>query len=215
MRVPQHVVLVEDHPIFAKALEAMLLDAFPGVSVHQCATLAEGGRVLGGLAKPALVLFDINLPDSAGSDGILRLRALSPASTFIILSAETNPLKIRRVQTNGAIGVIPKSIPAEDLPQTILGLLQLQKPDAPRSVATAGPVPQGITARQQEVLRELARGASNKEIAKSLGLTPETVKSHVSMIFERLKVRNRFEAIRIFLEMREAGVTGPQDADPS
>ena len=139
MRVPQHVVLVEDHPIFARALEAMLLDAFPGVSVHQCATLAEGGRVLGGLAKPALVLFDINLPDSAGSDGILRLRALSPASTFIILSAETNPLKIRRVQTNGAIGVIPKSIPAEDLPQTILGLLQLQKPDAPRSVATAGP----------------------------------------------------------------------------
>ena len=130
-----------------------------------------------------------------------------PQLPVIILSSSEDPRDVRRALASGALGYIPKSAP----PRTILAALQfvlagnvyvptlLVNETAPASAEASGRgAPNGagpsLTARQIDVLRLVCDGQSNKEIARTLGLSDKTVKAHVTAIFKSLNVVNRMQA---------------------
>jgi DNA-binding NarL/FixJ family response regulator len=154
-----------------------------------------------------LALLDLYMPGMSGVDGVIRFRAAFPEIPLVVLSASELAEDIHRLLAAGALGYVTKSSPSE----VILGALRLvlaggvyippsvleQHSGGDSDPSRPGP----LTARQVEVLRELAKGQSNKQIAKALEVTEGTVKIHLAAIFRILKVNNRTEAVLVAQKM--------------
>ncbi|HKJ77386.1 MAG TPA: response regulator transcription factor, partial [Gammaproteobacteria bacterium] len=166
-----------------------------------------------------LVLLDIAMPglDGGGWEVLRTLRAHHPDIPVVVLSASEQPEDVTRALEQGALGFVPKSTPTEHLLHALrlvlaggtyapAHLLEARPAAAPESgPANAGT--NGLTPRQQEVLRLLARGHSNRGIGEALDLSPETVKVHVRALYRTLGVQNRTQAVQ------EAGRRGLLPAD--
>ncbi len=192
----QSFLVVDDHPIFRHALLALLAEEFPDARLTPAGSLDEALRLAPAQPPGHIALLDLHLPDSHGADAVLELRRAAPHGRVIVLSAETRQELQRRTLQNGATAFVPKTadprLLIERLRQLLGGSDALETPPPT-------PAPAALTLRQMEVLVELARGRTSKEVALSLGLGVETVKTHIAEIVRRLGVRNRTEAIRIFL----------------
>jgi DNA-binding NarL/FixJ family response regulator len=199
-------LIIDDHPIFSRALVTLLGDAFPDSRFLTAGTLDEGQRLLLSSDPPPIVLLDINLPDSKGAHGARELIRIAPGVKIIALSAEDTRDRQVLLLKSGVHGFVSKTVQPEifiaRLNELVRAPMRTQRPDCRR--ANAGEF-EFLSERQKAVIVELARGRSNKEIALSLGIGAETVKTHVSEIIRRLNVRNRAEAIRHFM-MRGAVV---------
>ena len=199
-------LIIDDHPIFSGALVALLADAFPGSKFLTAGTLDEGRQLLRSCNPLPIVLLDINLPDSKGAHGARELIRLAPDVKIIALSAEDAHDRQARLLKSGVHGFLSKTVQPEIFVAKLNELIR--KPMAERRTEPPRPNMDDfdfLSERQKAVIIELARGRSNKEIALSLGIGVETVKTHVSEIIRRLNVRNRAEAIRQFM-MRGASV---------
>jgi DNA-binding NarL/FixJ family response regulator len=198
-------LIIDDHPIFSQALVSLLGDAFPGSSFLTANTLDQGRQMLMASGQMPIVMLDINLPDSKGTHGARELIRLMPGHKIIALSAEDAPDRQARLFKSGVHGFLSKTVQPdvfiERLHELVLSPMQPRISDAQ---ARNGDF-EFLSERQKAVIIEMARGRSNKEIALSLGIGVETVKTHVSEIIRRLNVRNRGEAIRHFM-MRGASV---------
>jgi DNA-binding NarL/FixJ family response regulator len=201
-------LIIDDHPIFSQALVALLGDAFPGSRFLTAGTLDQGRRLLLSTRPPPIVLLDVNLPDSKGAHGARELIRVMPGLKIIALSAEDAPDRQTRLLKSGVHGFLSKAVQPEifiaRLNEMIRAPMRTQRLDSHQTNAGEFDF---LSDRQKAVITELARGRSNKEIALSLGIGAETVKTHVSEIIRRLNVRNRAEAIRHFM-MRRANVNG-------
>jgi DNA-binding NarL/FixJ family response regulator len=201
-------LIIDDHPIFSQALVALLGDAFPGSRFLTAGTLDQGRRLLLSTRPPPIVLLDINLPDSKGAHGARELIRVMPGLKIIALSAEDAPDRQTRLLKSGVHGFLSKAVQPEifiaRLNEMVRAPMRTQRLDSHQTNAGEFDF---LSGRQKAVITELARGRSNKEIAQSLGIGAETVKTHVSEIIRRLNVRNRAEAIRHFM-MRGANVNG-------
>jgi DNA-binding NarL/FixJ family response regulator len=201
-------LIIDDHPIFSQALVTLLGDAFPGSSFLTAGTLDQGRRLLLSTSPPPIVLLDINLPDSKGAHGARELIRIMPGVKIIALSAEDAPERQTRLLKSGVHGFLSKTVQPgifiARLNELICAPMRTHRPDSHQ--VNAGEL-DFLSERQKAVIIELARGRSNKEIALSLGIGVETVKSHVSEIIRRLNVRNRAEAVRHFM-MRGAKIAG-------
>jgi DNA-binding NarL/FixJ family response regulator len=197
-------LIIDDHPIFSQALVTLLGDAFPGSRFLTAGTLDQGRRLLLSSSPVPVVLLDINLPDSKGAHGARELIRIMPGVKIIALSAEDARDRQMRLLKSGAHGFLSKTVQPDifiaRLKELIRAPMRTQRPDSLQTGAG-----EFLSERQEAVIIELARGRSNKEIALSLGIGVETVKTHVSEIIRRLNVRNRAEAIRHFM-MRGANV---------
>lgn len=195
-------LIIEDHPIFRQALVAMLENAFPDNKCVTSGSLGEGKRIVESTRPAPIVILDVNLPDSQGTDGALELLRLVPGLKIIALSADDSAQRRSRLLKLGVHGFLSKTISSELFINRLSELIREERRgehgdfDAIRGNAAAG----ALSSRQHAVLLEMSRGRSNKEIALSLGIGVETVKTHVSEIIRRLGVRNRAEAIRHSLE---------------
>jgi two-component system NarL family response regulator len=193
-------LIIDDHPIFSRALVTLLGDAFPGSQFLTAGTLDEGQRLLLSSDPPPIVLLDINLPDSKGAHGARELIRIAPGVKIIALSAEDARDRQTQLLKSGVHGFLSKTVQPEifiaTLNELIRAPMRTQRPDSRH--AHIGEF-EFLSERQKAVIIELARGRSNKEIALSLGIGAETVKTHVSEIIRRLNVRNRAEAIRHFM----------------
>jgi len=193
-------LIIDDHPIFSQALVALLGDAFPGSRFLTAGTLDRGRRLLLSTRPPPIVLLDINLPDSKGAHGARELIRVMPGLKIIALSAEDAPDRQTRLLKSGVHGFLSKAVQPEifiaRLNEMIRAPMRTQRLDSHQTNAGEFDF---LSGRQKAVITELARGRSNKEIAQSLGIGAETVKTHVSEIIRRLNVRNRAEAIRHFM----------------
>lgn len=152
-----------------------------------------------------LALLDLFMPGMSGVEGVTRFRAAFPDIPVVVLSAAEETKDIQKLLAAGALGYITKSAPSE----VILGALKqvlgggiyiphllggdFTPPEAPRHPA--------LTSRQMEVLRELVKGRSNKQIGDVLDVTEGTVKIHLGAIFRILKVSNRTEAVLVIQKM--------------
>jgi len=217
------ILVVDDHALIRIGLRHTLtaLDD-PQLVVMEAATCRDG-LARAAEEAPDLVLLDLNLPDADGLQGIDRFSSAFPDLPVLALSSMDDPATIRAVLQRGAAGYIPKTC----LNQVLVSALRLViaggvyvPPDIVRRSTEPPPmdglagaahveataVALGLTERQAEVMRLLAEGRSNKEIARELNLAATTVKAHVGAVLRALKVQSRTQAILALLH-RDGGGT--------
>jgi DNA-binding NarL/FixJ family response regulator len=204
--VPERrVVVVEDHPIFRDGL-IQCLDAEPDFHVvGQWSTGAIDPRALAKLS-PDLVLMDVELPERSGIETTRALRAELPELRVVVLTAFADPDLVFDAARAGAVGYLLKHTPPAEVVATLRRILQgehVLTPDlASRFLRefqshespTRRPKLPPLSSREEEVLRLLATGETNRQIAKRLFVAEETVKSHVAAIFRKLEVSDRTRA---------------------
>ena len=200
------VLLADDHPVVRSGLRAVL-DTDDVQVIGEAAT-GEEALALAAHLHPDVVLCDLRL--GAGVDGIqttAALRALDPAPAVLILTTFDRDAEIRGAVEAGAAGYLLKEVDPElildGIRRAAAGGMVLAPDLAARLLeGLRSPLPR-LTDRETEVLRLLATGAANREIARTLFVTEATVKSHLAHIFTKLDVDSRSRAIHV---AREAGL---------
>ncbi len=206
--VEQHirVVLVDDHPVVRAGVRA-LVDAQDDLDVvGEAADSAQAVAVVAE-TKPDVVLMDLSLGDGPGGAETTRLvRDLpSPPQVLVLTTYDTEADVLEAVDA-GAAGYLLKDAPPDELFRAIRGTARGETVLAP-SVATrllqraASPVPK-VSPREVEILRLLAKGLGNKEMARELLVSEATVKSHLSHIYTKLGVDTRAGAVATAIERR-------------
>ena len=202
------VFLVEDHTSFRQAI-TMVLDGEPDLhaaggagTVHEALAAAR--------QQPAdITVVDLDLPDGDGLNVLRELRDIAPNTACIVLSALTDDATFGAAIELGASAVLHKSIEIPDLLDAIRevasGRTVLPAADTSRRLQAlarsrdrhwhAQLLEQSLTPREKEVLQLLARGAGNRRIGKELGISPETVQTHIRNILAKLAVGSRLEAV--------------------
>jgi two-component system nitrate/nitrite response regulator NarL len=206
------LLIVDDHPVLREGLAALLQQASEQTEVLQACDDAAGLQVAERNPDLDAVFLDLNMPGAGGMPAIQECGRRRPDLPVIVLSSSEDPHDIRRALALGALGYIPKSAS----PRTILSALQLVLSGSvyvpPVMLSAVAPEPsQGagphgpaalthLTERQIEVLKQVCRGLSNKEISRELNLSEKTVKAHITAIFRTLNVVNRLQAAAIARE---------------
>jgi two-component system nitrate/nitrite response regulator NarL len=207
------VMVVDDHSLFRRGLTALLTHE-PGLEVvGEAADGVEALRRVNDL-KPAVVLLDNHMPGVRGIDLLPGLLEVSPDTQFIMLTVSEDEQDLAAALRAGAAGYLLKTIDGQDLAAAIrraVGgeavvsaemthklVLAFKASNAAATAAVASPVPSSaeeslLSPREQELLREIARGASNKEIARTLGIAETTVKIHVQHILRKLNLSSRVQ----------------------
>ncbi len=200
------IVIADDHTVVRQGLR-MLLDAEPEMQV-----LAEAGTVpdaerLTRAHRPSVLVLDLNMPGGSSLEAIPRVREHSPDTAIVILTMQDDPAFARQALRAGANGFVLKEAADEELLEAIrqaaagdtylnprLGARLAAQPDAPD-----GP-PDNLSEREVEVLRLIALGHTNTEIAAQLFLSTRTVETHRAHIQQKLRRTARSELVRYALD---------------
>lgn len=215
---PLRVMLVDDHALVRAAVRQAL--TAPDISVVGEAATADEALLLAPQLTPDLLLLDINLP---GTDGIRLLKELGPRlpeMQIVMLTVSANKRDLLEAMRNGAAGYLTKDLGPDALQRAVRGI---RSGDLPMSRAMAAEVVRSLAGdrrrggagkpvdhpladlseRENEVLRHLGDGLTDREIATQLGISPRTVETHVGSILHKLGVKNRAQAARRYLESIE------------
>lgn len=207
------LLVADDHPLFRDALQAVISGGLADSQLLEADSLTEAITLVEQHADLDLLLLDLSLPDAEGLEGLTRLREEFPWLPVAIVSAHQERQLVLDAITLGAVGYIPKSTPREAMLAALTQILQGQlylPPDvmrrpAPRvasplataNAATTSERLARLTEKQLAVLGYMAKGMSNKHIARELLIAETTVKTHVSAILRKLKATSRVHAIVI------------------
>ncbi|MEO8538021.1 MAG: response regulator transcription factor [Betaproteobacteria bacterium] len=195
--------MADDHPLMRAALASALATLAPDVQFLTAANHAAALALIAEPPGPDLLLMDLHMPGASGIDGVREVRQRAPHVPLAIVSAEDDPATVRALVDLGVSGFIPKT----DSPAVIASAVRLILAGGfyvpPKLMADArlpstrvdGAAVSGLTARQMDVVRLLARGLPNKAIARELGVSEGTVKVHLLAVFRVLAVRNRTSAV--------------------
>lgn len=198
------VLVVDDHPVVRTGLRAVL-DAEEELSVVGEAATGEEAITLAEHLRPDVVLCDLRL--GAGMDGIDVITALNhapPAPAVVIVTTFDREAEIAAAIEAGAAGYLVKDTPPDTIVHAVRtaatgGTYLPPETSAKLLARLRNPRPR-LTAREREVLRLLATGVGNKEIARELFVTQATVKSHLVRIFTKLDVDSRSRAVHVAQE---------------
>ena len=197
------VVLVDDHAIWRGGVRSMLEDTEFDV-IGEASSGREAVEVVG-RAKPDLVLLDIRMAGGDGLEALLGIKQMCPRSAVVMLTTYDNPTYMARAVAGGAAGYLLKGIERDELLHALRAVASgeslLSAQDLVRSLrgisesaAGAKDLIEPLTDREQEVLRLLATGLPNREIAEVLFIAESTVKTHVEHIIGKLGVSDRVQA---------------------
>lgn len=179
------LLLVDDHKIFLDGL-ALALQPLTRELRIETAQNAEQAEHCLGLADFDLILLDLRLPDMPGLELLRRWQAQGRITPVAILSASDSPQEAQAALAAGALGFIPKSSDGDELRQAVTRVLLGETLPAPQPATIAE-----LTPRQQEILPLLADGLPNKLISRRLGLSEDTVKTHLKALYQELNVHSR------------------------
>lgn len=203
MNLPTHsaprkirIMIVDDHPLMRVGVAA-IINARSDMEVVAQAGTAEEAVSLHKEHEPDVTLMDLRLPGASGVAAIRQIRARKPKARFVVLTTYEGDEDIHQALESGAQGYIIKGMPHETLiqalkrvhaggcylPPPVARALQSRTPDA------------SLSPREREVLQLLVQGKSNKEIATELGIAEATVKCHFRVIFMRMGVTDRTQAV--------------------
>ena len=199
------VLIVDDHQLFRAGVRAELEPLLEVAG--EAAGVSEAAASIAAL-EPDVVLLDVHMPDGGGVEVIRQAaEAGGQAPVFLALSVSDAPEDVIAVIRAGARGYVTKSISGPDLADAVRRVHGGDAVFSPRLAgfvldAFAGPAPQaegeldGLTPREREVLRHIARGYMYKEIALRLDISPKTVEAHVSSVLRKLQLTSRHELSR-------------------
>jgi two-component system, NarL family, response regulator len=192
------VLCVDDHRIVREGLR-MVINSEPDMIVIDAA--ATGGEAVERYRghSPDITLMDLQLPDMSGVDAIRTIRQINADARIIVLTMYKGDEDIHRAIDAGAMTYLLKDTLADDLPRIVREVHEGGRPLPPDVVAkleerAASPT---LTSREVEVMRLLAAGRRDKEIAVALGISSQTVRVHVKNIYAKLDVGDRTEAMSV------------------
>ena len=203
---PTRVLIVDDHAFFRAGVRSVLLEH--GFEVVGEAGDAESGVALATRRAPDAILMDLNMPGDSGVEATRQLAAESVTAPVIVLTVSASEEDLLAALEAGAAGYLLKSAPPAEIVGSIRAALAGEAPLSPkvarhlveRTRARPGraeqrsSVEEALSEREIDVLRLLADGLDNTQIAQQLHLSPATVKRHVSAILTKLGVSNRVQA---------------------
>ena len=197
------IIIADDHEMVRRGLR-MTIAAEPDLHLLGEATTGREAVQLVAELRPALVLLDVQMPDLDGVAAAKAIRQAHPATAVVMLTSFAEDAQLYAALDAGVIGYLLKDISGDDLVEAIRGAMRGEPQLHPsialrlmrRRPATGDPFVD-LTERERDVLKTLARGFSNKEIAQTLFLTETTVKGYVSTVLSKLGVSDRTQAALI------------------
>ncbi|MFN2321894.1 MAG: LuxR C-terminal-related transcriptional regulator [Trueperaceae bacterium] len=191
MTAPLSVGVVEDHPLFRRALER-LVHAQGWSLVFSCEDLESAGAALR-TSGPDVVVLDLQLPDGSG----LELLGAAGGTRFLVVSSWDDVATVKEVERAGGRGLVSKSAEDGAIAAAIRDVAAGRTAFAPARQPAAGATEASavLSGRELECLVLVAEGLSNREIGDVLGIGTETVKSHVGAILQKLAAKDRAQAV--------------------
>jgi DNA-binding NarL/FixJ family response regulator len=205
---PLRVVVVDDHELFRRGLR-LLLEQEDDISVVGEAADGSAATVLVGEVLPDVVLLDVRMPQTDGIEACRAIKLVAPTTKIIMLTMSDEEADLYEAVKAGASGYLLKDSSIDDVshavrvvaegqslisPSMAAKLLDEFKEMSRRSTAAELPSPR-LTDRELEVLRLVAQGLNNREVARRLVISENTVKNHVRNILEKLQLHSRMEAV--------------------
>lgn len=206
------ILVIEDHPLFATGIKDLVEFVATNADILCAASLTQA-KELCEQHSPALIITDLRLPDASGQGVIDALARVCPNLPTIVMSGDEVLLHSVNPSQHAPSWFLSKSESFEQTSAVLLEALtragvQVQwRPNAMLNRSTAGDMTPNrmsstnsiqLTQKQQQVMHYLASGLSNKEIARKLELSPETIKTHLREIFTRMNVKNRTQAVSLY-----------------
>ncbi|WP_026374596.1 response regulator [Aestuariibacter salexigens] len=197
-------LVADDHPLFRSAM-VQALHTMVGSDLLESSSYQETEAMLREHPDVELVFLDLNMPGNDGLSGLLALRSHYPDILIIVVSAQDNPNIIAKAMSMGASGYIPKSTPLDEIAHAIQHVMdgeqwlpkalqaEVEQQHDPAQTAFAENL-QKLTPHQVRVLKMMADGLLNKQIAYELNISESTVKQHSSAVLRKLGVINRTQA---------------------
>lgn len=198
------VAIVDDHPLVRTGLRAVL-EAAEGLAV--VAEASDGDEVpdLVRLHHPDVILMDLSMARVSGAEATRTLRASGTSTAVVVLTSYSDRARVEQALAAGAIGYLLKDSEPADIVAGVRAAASGHVPIDPRVAGVLLPTPEvaerpkaadlaGLSAREREVLAEVARGYANKQIAKRLGITEGTVKAHLGNVYRQIGVLDRTSA---------------------
>ena len=198
------IVIADDHSVVRRGLR-QLLEGEEGIEIVAEAEDVAGARryVLG--HKPEVLVLDLNMPGGSTLEAIPQIRAESPDTQIVVLTMQNEPAYAREALASGVLGYVLKEAADTELLEAVrraaAGDTYLNPRLGARVAAEPPPgPPDGLSEREVEVLRMIALGYTNAEIANSLFLSVRTVETHRAHIQQKLRLGTRSELVRYALD---------------
>ena len=194
------ILIVDDHAIVRDGLAA-ILKFQKDMTVIGEANDGESALQKAQTLRPDIILMDLMMPNMNGADATAAIKQVLPETQILLLTSYGTSSELSRAFRNGATGAITKSLPKEELLAAIRNVatgMRIASPEIEQTLNEESETPT-LTPRQLEILRSLARGLTNDDIAHEFGLSKAGVKFHLLTIFRKLNVANRTEAVSLAL----------------
>jgi DNA-binding NarL/FixJ family response regulator len=192
------ILSVDDHPLLREGIGAVI-ESQPDMDLVATAATGQEGVQKFRELLPDVTLMDLRLPDLSGIEAIISIRGQAPEARLIVLTTFEGDVEIQRALRAGAQGYLLKSMPPKQMLECIRQVHQGKK-RVPSEVAATLAEHMGdesLTSREVEVLTHVAGGNRNRDIAENLSISEETVKVHIKHIMEKLRAKDRTQAITI------------------
>lgn len=196
------VLLADDHMVVRMGI-ASLLSFANGIEVIGEADNGLDAVKLAHELKPDVVLMDLQMPELNGVEATARIHADDPGAKILILTSFGTSAELKRAMDAGASGALVKSSSRTEIVDAIRSVMtggQVMSNEIRHTIENFSAMPE-MSPRQIEILNLVAKGFSNKEIAKIVGISPDTVKEHVANIFSRIGASSRAEAATLAVNL--------------
>ncbi|MCU9948299.1 LuxR C-terminal-related transcriptional regulator [Pseudomonas sp. PDM13] len=191
----ERIIVADDHPVFRDGLRRIVQRVLPTVQVEEAGSMEEVLALANEGAAPSMFILDLLFPGQS-VEAIGALRQAFKRSSIVIVSMVDSQKAVDEVMAAGADGFIGKAIAPDEVGEALLAIREgdfVVRFGETGLLAHDAELPQ-LTPRQQDVLRLIANGMSNKEIARELDISPFTVRIHVSSLLRTLGVNTRAAA---------------------
>jgi DNA-binding NarL/FixJ family response regulator len=195
---PLRILIVDDHPLMREGLTLVLEASGKMAVVGHAGDGTEAVRLFARL-QPDITLMDLQMPKLNGVEAITSIRSQSPKARIIVLTTYAGDTRALRALKAGASGFLLKNSVRKDLLEAIQVVSSGRRylpPDVATEIAVHA-VDEPLTSREIDILRLIAQGKANKEIAHQIGVGEETVKAHLKSIFAKLDVADRTHAVTL------------------